>query len=94
LITFPELLLNSYRDQFALLAEAAAKEREEVTIREKAQYQMAQQLRRELQQQTEREIQALQESLDREEEVAHFRQLDAQGLRHKLNCMAFTTGVK
>jgi len=56
--------------------------------------QMAQQLRRELQQQTEREIQALQESLDREEEVAHFRQLDAQGLRHKLNCMTFTTGVK
>jgi len=41
--------------------------------------QMAQQLRRELQQQTEREIQALQESLDREEEVAHFRHAGRAG---------------
>ena len=41
LITFPELVLNSYRDQFALLAEATAKEREEVTIREKAQNQVS-----------------------------------------------------
>ena len=33
----------SYRDQFALLAEATAKEREEVVVREKAQNQVSQQ---------------------------------------------------
>ena len=31
----------SYRDQFALLAEATAKEREEVVVREKAQNQVS-----------------------------------------------------
>ena len=120
----------SYRDQFALLAEATAKEREEVVVREKAQnqvsqqsmsgvegfsvdvffslllflfylpspsfslsppFQMAQQLRRELRQRTEKEIRTLQESLDKEEDVAHFRQLDAQSLKHKLNCTTLTT---
>lgn len=126
----PEHFLCSYRDQFALLAEATAKEREEVTVREKAQNQvwpfmsgveglsvdvplsllslspplsslplfllplppqMAQQLRRELRQRTEKEIQRLQESLDKEEDVAHFRQLDAQSLKHKLNRMTLAT---
>ena len=127
----PEHFLYSYRDQFALLAEATAKEREEVTVREKAQNQvcpftsgveglsvdvplslsspspplsslplfllpllppqMAQQLRRELRQRTEKEIQRLQESLDKEEDVAHFRQLDAQSLKHKLNRMTLAT---
>ena len=56
--------------------------------------QMAQQLRRELLQRTEREIQALQETLDREEEVAHFRELDAQNLRHKLHRMTFAASVQ
>ena len=122
----PEHFLCSYRDQFALLAEATAKEREEVIVREKAQNQvcpsvsaakglsvdvplslsspyfsfslfpllpsqMAQQLRRELRQRTEKEIRRLQESLDKEEDVAHFRQLDAQSLKHKLNRMTLAT---
>lgn len=52
---------------------------------------MAQQLRRELRQRTEKEIQRLQESLDKEEDVAHFRQLDAQSLKHKLNRMTLAT---
>ena len=122
----PEHFLCSYRDQFALLAEATAKEREEVIVREKAQNQvcpsvsaveglsvdvplslsspyfsfsllpllppqLAQQLRRELRHRTEKEIRRLQESLDKEEDVAHFRQLDAQSLKHKLNRMTLAT---
>lgn len=56
--------------------------------------QLVQHLHRELRERLEREIRQLQESLDREEEVAHFRELDAQQLRHKLSRVTFTTAVK
>ncbi len=51
-------------------------------------------MHRELRQRVEREIEQLQECLDKEDDVAHFRELDAQGLRHKLNKMTFTASVK
>ena len=38
-------------------------------------------------------MQQLQDCLDREEDVVHFRELDAQGLRHKLNRLTFTTNI-
>ncbi len=50
-------------------------------------------MRRELRERVEREIQQLQECIDREEDVVHFRELDAQGLRHKLGRMTFATSV-
>ena len=51
-------------------------------------------MRRDVRERLESEIKQLQECLDREEDIAHFRELDAQGLRHKLNNLTFTTSVK
>lgn len=51
-------------------------------------------MRRELRERIEREIEQLQECIDREEDSVHFRELDAQGLHHKLTKMTFTTSVK
>ena len=57
-------------------------------------FQMVQRMKRELRQKIESEIKELQQCLDREEDVAHFRELDAQNVRHKLSRMTFTTTVK
>ena len=57
-------------------------------------FQMVQRMKQELRQKIESEIKELQQCLDREEDVAHFRELDAQNVRHKLSRMAFTTTVK
>ncbi len=39
------------------------------------------------------EIQKLHETLDRETDVTHFRQLDELSLRHKLANMSFTANI-
>ena len=57
-------------------------------------FQMVQKMKRELRQEIESEIQELQQCLIKEEDVAHFRELDAQNVRHKLSRMTFTTAVK
>ena len=49
--------------------------------------QLAQRLRGELHQRLEREIQQLQDGLDRDEDDAHFRELDAEQLRHSLRTL-------
>ena len=56
--------------------------------------QMVQKMKRELRQKIESEIRELQECLINEEDVAHFRELDAQNVRHKLSRMTFTTTIK
>ena len=56
--------------------------------------QMVQKMKRELRQKIESEIRELQECLINEEDVAHFRELDAQNVRRKLSRMTFTTTVK
>ena len=55
---------------------------------------MVQQMKCELRQKIESEIKQLQQCLDKEEDIAHFRELDAQSARHKLSHMTFTTTVK
>ena len=55
---------------------------------------MVQKMKRELREKIESEIKELQQCLDREEDIAHFRELDAQTIRHKLSRITFTTTVK
>lgn len=55
---------------------------------------MVQKMKRELREKIESEIKELQQCLDREEDIAHFRELDAQAVRHKLSRITFTTSVK
>ena len=51
-------------------------------------------MKHELRQKIEDEIKQLQESIDREEDVIHFRELDSENLRHKLSRLTFTAAVK
>lgn len=54
--------------------------------------QLVERMKRELRQKMEEEIQALQECIDREDDVVHFRELDAeQFLSHKLQRIKLTT---
>ena len=55
---------------------------------------MVQKMKRELCQKIESEIQELQQCLVKEEDVVHFRELDAQNVGHKLSRMTFTTTVQ
>ena len=55
---------------------------------------MVQKMKRELRQKMESEIKELQQCLDKEEDVAHFRELDARIVRNKLSRITFTTTVQ
>ncbi|XP_068672596.1 centrosomal protein of 95 kDa-like isoform X1 [Montipora foliosa] len=78
-----ESLENFYRDQFALLAEGIARERFEMEVREKAQEKVVLQMRKELRCKLERDVKEFQETLQRDEDSAYFRQLEADRLRGK-----------
>ena len=139
-----EAMEHYYHDQFSMLVETLAREKEEVAVRDKAQKrvsvfevnfglyyyiivipfyglslsllppslplslvhthmhthmyectcilslalsQLAQRLHRELHQRLEKEIQQLQDGLDRDEDAAHFRELDAEQMRHNLRTL-------
>ena len=49
--------------------------------------QLEEQLRRELREKLEREVRQLQDCLDRDDDVTHFRELDAQQLRLALHLL-------
>lgn len=76
-------LENFYRDQFALLAEGIARERFEMEVREKAQEKVVLQMRKELRCKLERDVKEFQETLQRDEDSAYFRELEADRLRGK-----------
>nr|XP_058972324.1 uncharacterized protein LOC131798640 isoform X2 [Pocillopora verrucosa] len=78
-----ESLENFYRDQFAMLADGIARERYEMEVREKAQEKVVRQMRRELRRKFEHDVQEFQENLQRDEDSAYFRQLEADRLRGK-----------
>lgn len=78
-----ESLENFYRDQFAMLADGIARERYEMEVREKAQEKVVRQMRRELRRKLEHDVQEFQENLQRDEDSAYFRQLEADRLKGK-----------
>lgn len=88
-----ESLENYYKDQFSMVAEAMAREKEETEIKEKAQSKVLDQMKKELRRKMEREIRDFQEQLYRDEDEAYFRELDAERLRHQLHLTRYQARV-
>uniref|UniRef100_UPI00398F743A centrosomal protein of 95 kDa-like n=1 Tax=Pristiophorus japonicus TaxID=55135 RepID=UPI00398F743A len=80
---------NYYRDQFLMLAETLAQERQKVHIRETAQNKVLQKLKQELRAKMEKEIQELQEMIIRDDDDLYFRELEAERLERQLKMASF-----
>uniref|UniRef100_A0A1I8HBF0 DUF5745 domain-containing protein n=1 Tax=Macrostomum lignano TaxID=282301 RepID=A0A1I8HBF0_9PLAT len=75
---------NFYRDRFAMLAESLATERRELQVRERAHDHLVRGLSRDLRRRMETEVRDIQEQLARDQDDAHFRQLDADQVLARL----------
>lgn len=81
---------NYYKDQFSLLAEKLAQERQEIQVRKKAQEKALLKMKRELRSRMEREIQDLQKIIIENNEDEHFQELDVQRLRNRVHLASFS----
>ncbi|XP_043969745.1 centrosomal protein of 95 kDa-like isoform X2 [Gambusia affinis] len=84
-----ESLENYYKDQFSLLAEKLAHEREEIQVRKKAQEKALLKMKRELRSRMEREIRDLQKIIIQNDEDDHFQNLEVQRLRNQVHMASF-----
>ncbi|KAK5616432.1 hypothetical protein CRENBAI_011192 [Crenichthys baileyi] len=84
-----ESLENYYKDQFSLLAEKLAQEREEIQVRKKAQEKALLKMKRELRSRMEREIRDLQRIIIQKDEDDHFQDLEVQRLRNRVHMASF-----
>ncbi|XP_077379523.1 centrosomal protein of 95 kDa-like isoform X2 [Festucalex cinctus] len=84
-----ESMENYYKDQFSLLAEKLAQERQEIQIRKKAQEKVLLKMKRELRSKMEREISELQKVIVQNDEDDHFRDLEVQRLRNRVRMASF-----
>ncbi|KAM9209508.1 centrosomal protein of 95 kDa [Dugong dugon] len=80
---------NYYKDQFSLLADAIAQERQELKTREKSQAQTLHKVKRELRSKMEKEIQQLQNMITQNDEDAFFRELEAERFKSRLHLASF-----
>ncbi|KAJ8002046.1 hypothetical protein DPEC_G00175740 [Dallia pectoralis] len=80
---------NYYKDQFSLLAETLAIERQDIQVRKKAQEKALQKMKRELRSKMEREIGELQRIIVQNDEDDYFRELDVQRLRSRVRMASF-----
>ncbi|XP_016363003.1 centrosomal protein of 95 kDa isoform X2 [Sinocyclocheilus anshuiensis] len=80
---------NYYRDQFSLLAETLAHERQDIQIRKKAQEKALQKMKRELRNKTEKEIGELQKVIIQNDENNYFRDLDVERLQKRVQMASF-----
>lgn len=80
---------NYYKDQFSLLAEKLAQERQEIQVRKKAQEKALLKMKRELRSKMEREIGELQKIIIQNDEDDHFQDLEVQRLRHRVQMASF-----
>ncbi|XP_030638125.1 centrosomal protein of 95 kDa [Chanos chanos] len=80
---------NYYKDQFSLLAETLAQEREEIQLRKKAQEKALQKMKRELRNKMEREIMELQKIIIQNDEDDYFRDLEVERLRKRVQMASF-----
>ncbi|XP_029950495.1 centrosomal protein of 95 kDa isoform X2 [Salarias fasciatus] len=80
---------NYYRDQFSLLAEKLAQERQEIQVRKKAQEKALLKMQRELRSRMEREIGELQRIIIENDEDDHFQDLEVQRLRNRVQMASF-----
>lgn len=81
---------NYYKDQFSLLAEKLAQERQEIQVRKKAQEKALLKMKRELRSRMEREIRDLQKIIIENNEDEHFQELDVQRLRNRIHLASFS----
>lgn len=80
---------NYYKDQFSLLAEKLAQERQEIQVRKKAQEKALLKMKRELRSRMEREIGKLQKIIVQNDEDDHFQELEVQRLRNRVQVASF-----
>ncbi|XP_034437863.1 centrosomal protein of 95 kDa-like isoform X1 [Hippoglossus hippoglossus] len=80
---------NYYKDQFSLLAEKLAQERQEIQVRKKAQEKALLKMKRELRSRMEREIGELQKIIIQNDEDDYFQDLDVQRLRNRVHMASF-----
>ncbi|XP_037620614.1 centrosomal protein of 95 kDa-like isoform X1 [Sebastes umbrosus] len=80
---------NYYKDQFSLLAEKLAEERQDIQVRKKAQEKALLKMKRELRSRMEREIGELQEIIVQNDEDDHFQDLEVQRLRSRVQMASF-----
>ncbi|XP_076585078.1 centrosomal protein of 95 kDa-like isoform X2 [Chaetodon auriga] len=80
---------NYYKDQFSLLAEKLAQERQDIQIRKKAQEKALLKMKRELRSRMEREIGELQRIIIQNDEDDHFQDLEVQRLRNRVHMASF-----
>lgn len=81
---------NYYKDQFSLLAEKLAQERQEIQVRKKAQEKALLKMKRELRCRMEREIRELQKIIIENDEDEYFQELDVQRLRNRVHLASFS----
>ncbi|XP_041641094.1 centrosomal protein of 95 kDa-like isoform X1 [Cheilinus undulatus] len=82
-------LENYYKDQFSLLAEKLAQERQDIQVRKKAQEKALLKMKRELRSRMEREIGELQKIIVQNDEDDHFQDLEVQRLRNQVHLASF-----
>uniref|UniRef100_A0A8C1YW16 DUF5745 domain-containing protein n=1 Tax=Cyprinus carpio TaxID=7962 RepID=A0A8C1YW16_CYPCA len=84
-----EAMENYYRDQFSLLAETLAHERQDIQICKKAQEKALQKMKRELRNKMEKEIGELQKVIIQNDENNYFRDLDVERLQKRVQMASF-----
>uniref|UniRef100_A0A1A7XSZ5 Centrosomal protein 95kDa n=1 Tax=Iconisemion striatum TaxID=60296 RepID=A0A1A7XSZ5_9TELE len=84
-----ESMENYYKDQFSLIAEKLAQEREEIQVRKKAQEKALLKMKQELRSRMEREISNLQKIIIQNDEEDHFQDLEVQRLRNQVHMASF-----
>lgn len=82
-------LENYYKDQFSLLAEKLAQERQEIQVRKKAQEKALLKMKQELRSRMEHEIRELQKIIVENDEDDYFEDLEVQRLRHRIHLASF-----
>ncbi|XP_029359752.1 centrosomal protein of 95 kDa isoform X2 [Echeneis naucrates] len=80
---------NYYKDQFSLLAEKLAQERQEIQVRKRAQEKALLKMKRELRSRMEREIGELQRIIIQNDEDDYFQDLEVQRLRNRIHMASF-----
>ncbi|KAK3575142.1 hypothetical protein QTP86_020960 [Hemibagrus guttatus] len=88
-----EAMENYYKDQFSMLAERLALERQEIQVRKKAQEKALHKMKRELRSKMEREISELQKIIVQDDEEDYFRELEVERLRRRVQMASFQYGA-
>ncbi|KAF7711241.1 centrosomal protein of 95 kDa-like isoform X2 [Silurus meridionalis] len=88
-----EAMENFYKDQFSILSERVALEREEIQVRKKAQEKALHKMKRELRSKMEREISELQKIIVQDDEDDYFRELEVERLRRRVQMASFQHGT-